>query len=46
VLSGTTSASAALVAALLGALGPLAIEYCWHTVAPGTAPVRGADWRS
>jgi hypothetical protein len=46
VLSGTTNASAALVAALLGALGPLAIEYCWHVVGPGTAPVRGSDWKS
>jgi hypothetical protein len=46
VLSGHALASAAIVEALLGALGPLAIEFCWHTVSPGSAPVRGSDWRS
>lgn len=46
VLSGAATASAAIVGALLGALGPLAVEYCWHTVSPGSAPVRGSDWTS
>ena len=46
VATGASAASAALVGAVLGALGPLVIEYCWHTVSPGSVPVRGADWRS
>jgi hypothetical protein len=39
-------ASSALVGALLGALGPVVIEFGWHAAAPESPPLRGADLRS
>lgn len=46
VLTDGTAPSAALAGALLGALGPVLLEYCWHAAVPDGAPVRGADWKS
>jgi hypothetical protein len=39
-------ASAALVGMLLGALGPVVIEFGWHAAVPDAPPLRGADLRS
>jgi hypothetical protein len=46
VLTQGAAPSATLAGALLGALGPVLLEYCWHAAAPDAVPVRGADWRS
>lgn len=39
-------ASSVLVGTLLGALGPVVIEFGWHAAAPDSPPLRGADLRS
>jgi hypothetical protein len=31
---------------LLGALGPVVIEFGWHAAVPDAPPLRGADLRS
>ena len=40
------SASASIVGLLLGILGALVVEYCWHAAAPATPPRRGAELQS
>jgi hypothetical protein len=39
-------ASHMLATGLLGALGPLVVEFAWHTVDPAGPPRRGAPMRS
>ena len=39
-------ASSTLVGMLLGALGPVVIEFGWHAAAPDSPPLRGSDLRS
>lgn len=39
-------ASSALVGILLGALGPVVIEFGWHAAVPDAPPLRGTDLRS
>lgn len=39
-------ASSVLVGVLLGALGPVVIEFGWHAAVPDSPPLRGADLRS
>ena len=46
VLTEGASPSGAFAGALLGALGPVLLEFCWHAAVPDAVPVRGADWRS
>ena len=46
VLTGSSAPSNALVGTVLGGLGPLVLEYFWHTVRPDAAPERGADWQA
>ena len=45
VLTEGAAPSTALAGALLGALGPVLLEYGWHAAVPDAVPVRGADWR-
>ena len=40
------SASASIVGLLLGILGALVVEFCWHAAAPATPPRRGAELQS
>lgn len=39
-------ASSVLVGMLLGALGPVVIEFGWHAAVPDAPPLRGAELRS
>jgi hypothetical protein len=46
VLAEGAKPSAALAGALLGALGPVVLEFCWHAAVPDAVPLRGVDWRT
>lgn len=45
VLTAGARPSTTLLGALLGALGPVLLEFCWHAAVPDAYPVRGADWK-
>ena len=42
MIASGASASSALTGVLLGVLGVLVVEFCWHAVAPQAPPRRGA----